>query len=97
LDIETFCSEWIPKLYGLLPGEYGYKKACIVELVRIIGGEITFSNIQKNWKWGEGRHDYPKVYVDRLLELTDARYRTIELQCGLQGLKDWHKNTSKSE
>jgi len=95
LDIETFCELWIPKLYGLQPDERGYKKACISELAKIVG-DISPSNIQKNWKWGKGEKEYPK-WVDRMLELTDARYKTIEAQCGTEYLKSWHKSISKSE
>jgi len=77
LNIEEFCQNWIPKLYGLQPDEYGYRKACITELTRLMEGAITAKGIDKNWKWNDGQEEYPG-YVRPLLSLAHQKYTIME-------------------
>jgi len=90
VNIESFCSKWIPRLYGYQPDEYGYKKYCVLELVKLMGGEASADNIKKHWKWKNGQTRYPKI-VNQLLMHVDARYSTIEANCGIEWLKTIHK------
>ena len=96
VNIETFCEKWIPKLYGLHPNEYGYKKCCVIELVKIMGGDVSHDNIKKHWKWKDGQTGYPKI-VNQLLMHVDARYSTIEANCGLDWLKAIHKQEREQQ
>lgn len=77
LEIEEFCHRWIPKLYKIQPDEYGYRKACVTELSRLMKDSITFRGIEKNWKWQNGQTDYPP-YVKAVLDLADEKYRVME-------------------
>lgn len=77
LNIEEFCQNWIPKLYGFQPDEYGYRKACIAELARLMDGAITAKGIDKNWKWNDGKEEYPS-YVKPILSFAHQRYVIME-------------------
>lgn len=35
LHPRDFCAYWIPKIFGLKPGDYGYRKACLLLLSRL--------------------------------------------------------------
>jgi hypothetical protein len=83
VNIEEFCSIWIPKLYGIHPGEYGYKKACILELVKLTENAITYESIRRHWKWEDGKQDYP-IYINPLLSLAHQRYAVLEALGKLQ-------------
>jgi hypothetical protein len=74
-----YCKKWIPHLYGHEPGEYGYRKACIIELACITDFET--SSIQN---WGQDLNNLSKrsrSLVERvlaqqdLLNEADARIR----------------------
>jgi len=73
VGIDEFCQLWIPKLYGVLPGEYGYKKACIVELRRLLNNTVSFRSIEVNWRWDGGQKKYP-AYIDPYLVLAHQLY-----------------------
>jgi hypothetical protein len=90
VNIEQFCEKWIPRLYGIEPDERGFKKYCAAELVKVMGGRVTANNIIRHWVWKDGQSDYPDI-VDELLTHVDARYSTIEANCGLNWLKAIHK------
>lgn len=77
LEIEDFCNRWIPKLYKIEQNEYGFRKACVTELSRLMKDSITLLGIEKNWKWQNGQTDYPP-YVRAVLDLADEKYRVME-------------------
>jgi hypothetical protein len=77
VTIHDFCKTWIPKLYNVHPGEYGYKKACVTELVRLFKGAVKPATVSRTWKWGEDENEYPD-YVDPLLDLAHQRYSVLE-------------------
>lgn len=91
LELEDFLHRWIPKLYGIQPDEYGFRKACITELSRLMSGVITARGIDKNWKWQNGQTDYPP-YVKPLLDLADEKYRIMEQ---LKVLPNYNKTENK--
>lgn len=35
LEPLDYCQKWVPKYYGKQPGDWGYKAACIRELMRV--------------------------------------------------------------
>lgn len=96
VNIEQFCEKWIPKLYDIHPDERGFKKVCVVELVKIMGGTVSSDNISKHWVWKDGQSNYPAI-VDELLTHVDARYSTIEANCGLIWLKTIHLEERKAQ
>ena len=64
-----YCKKWIPILYGCEPGEYGYRKACVMELVYITDFEPR--SIQN---WGQDLNDLSKrsrSLVERVLAQQD--------------------------
>lgn len=75
MEPEEFCEIWIPKLYGIYPGENLYRKACIQEMTRHLPAEA--SNAYRNWHWTNGRTEYPK-YLPAFLELLDQKYAILE-------------------
>lgn len=77
VKIQDFCETWIPKLYDVQPDEYGYKKACINELVRLLKGTVRFETISRNWKWGSGDDKYTG-YIEPLLDLAHQRYSVLD-------------------
>ncbi|MEH2393853.1 MAG: hypothetical protein V7K21_20040 [Nostoc sp.] len=77
LEPQEFCEKWIPKLYGVYPGEYLYRKACILEFLRLLPQVVEFQTIEKNWKWGTSRDSYPK-YLASVLLLADQMYKVRE-------------------
>jgi hypothetical protein len=77
VNIEEFCAIWIPKLYGIQPNEYGYRKACMNELVRLTEGSASYNTIDKNWQWTNGEEKYPS-YMKPLLNLAHQRYSVLD-------------------
>ena len=79
LEPQEFCELWIPKIYGVYPGEELYVKACIKEfitLIRPIG--FTERLIRANWVWmGERKHKYPE-YLGVILGLAHKQYSALE-------------------
>lgn len=64
-----YCKKWIPSLYGYEPGEYGYRKACIIELAHVTCFEL--STIQN---WGKDLNTLAKrsrPSIERLLAQQD--------------------------
>ena len=72
-----YCEKWIPVLYGFEPGEYGYRKACIQELMYVTSFEPgTIKN------WGADLNTLSKrsrPMVERLLALQDLANETDRL------------------
>ncbi len=77
LNIEEFCLEWIPKLYGIHPDDRLYRKACIREMVRLMQGAVKPSSVDKNWDFLEPDKGYPS-YVKPVLTLAHQQYRIME-------------------
>ena len=96
VDIESFCAKWIPKLYGIRPDERGFKKFCVIELVKVMGGTVSNGNITKHWVWKDQQAKYPAI-IDCLLTEVNARYSTIEINCGLDWLRAIHKEEREAQ
>lgn len=79
LEPEEFCNKWIPKIYGIQPGESLYTKACIEEFLLILGTTgLTERSIRSNWSWLGGQRRYPS-YLPIVLRLVDRQYGVLDL------------------
>lgn len=71
---KDYCEKWIPLLYDLNPGDYGYKRACIDELSKLTG---FATKTVKNWDSEFGKAPVQAKIICGLMD----RLRTIEKHC----------------
>jgi hypothetical protein len=76
LEPKEFCQYWIPKLYQLNPGEYGYRKACI-QLLSLVTDSSQYTCA--NWVDYQDRSPLPilKLYlraIHMLLKIEESLY-----------------------
>ena len=75
---KDFCLEWIPKLYGIQPGETYFTKACIREFIRQCEGmNLNEANIRSNWSWMGERDKFPD-YLPVIRGHVHKQYRALE-------------------
>ena len=77
LEPQEFCEKWIPKMYGVYPGEYLYRKACIQEFAKLLPEAVDHKTIERNWRWGTQNDYYPR-YLPAVLLLADQMYKVRE-------------------
>lgn len=80
VDIEEFFETWIPKVYGIYPDEYKYRKACIAELLELTCGIASEKTIQKRWNWWSKGTDayYVPNYIKPILKLAHQKYVALD-------------------
>lgn len=62
-----YCEKWVPIFYKIQPGDRGYKKKCIEELVRVT--TLAPETIERSW----GRNfEKAPTYIDRMLDYANA-------------------------
>lgn len=61
---KEYCEKWVPRKYGITPGQWGYKAKCLEELEQVTG---LAQNTLKNWK----DLTTEAVYVQKLLFYAD--------------------------
>jgi len=70
----AYCEKWIPRFYGLMPTDSGYKKACILELQRTLGySEAAI------YKWGVDLSQHPPQvsYSLKWVDLVNTFYSVL--------------------
>ncbi|BAZ39440.1 hypothetical protein NIES4101_53930 [Calothrix sp. NIES-4101] len=77
VNVSEFCEKWIPKIYGVQPGERGYRTACVSELAQIVGTLASFQSIYTNWNIKDDENGYPK-YVKQMLDFADKEHTIAE-------------------
>jgi hypothetical protein len=64
----AYCEKWVPVVYGVYPGETGYRNQCILELCKALDLNYLTMN-----KWGAELDRYPKKEkVERTLAKQDC-------------------------
>lgn len=82
VEPEEFCEKWIPKLYGIEPGQHFFKLACIQEFKKHLDN-LDVDSAYKNWRWGDNvKEQYPQ-YLPSVLKLLDKQYSALEILGGL--------------
>lgn len=58
ISTDDFFKTWIPKLYGVFPGESLYKAACIKEIIDLCHNKVSKTTITQRWCWEPNSHRY---------------------------------------
>lgn len=77
IRINAWCKKWIPRLYGIHPGEPQWRMACLSEFILLLEpyGIANWHSMRTNWNWEETT-EFP-LYLVGVLKPYDLIYTLL--------------------